>query len=64
MVANAGASLVPMAIPHIWVKIRLSNLNTLFLSTYFRRSSRKTLSGWCLNFLRNVVMASSCVILV
>ena len=64
MVANAGANLVPMAIPHTWVKMRSLNLNTLFFSTYFKRSNKNTFKGWDLNFLSSVVMASSCVMLV
>ena len=32
MVANAGANLVPLAMPHLWVKVGLSNLNTSFLA--------------------------------
>ena len=64
MVANAGASLVPMAIPHTRVKMRSLNLSTLFFSTYFRRSNRKTFRGWDSNILSSVLMASSCVIFV
>ena len=45
MVAKAGASLVPMAMPHNCVNMRLSNWNTLFFRTYLRRSRRKTLRG-------------------
>ena len=63
MVAKAGANLVPMAMPHNYVNMRLSNWNT-FLKMYLRRSRNKTSKGWSLNILRNDIIASSCDILV
>ena len=41
MVASAGTSFVPIAMPHVCVKSKLSNLNMLFFSTYFSKSSKK-----------------------
>ena len=45
IIAKAGASFVPIAIPHICVNFRLLNWNILSLSTYFSRSKRKTFFG-------------------
>ena len=59
MVASEGANLVPIARPHVWVKTKSLNLNTLFFSMYFSRSSWKTFCGWFLKIFRKDIIASS-----